>query len=53
MVEFTHKLNPRILLLRDVRHNGIILGFSAFHWVRSNILFQEFKDNLISEYIRE
>jgi len=53
LVEFTHKLNPRILLLRDVRHNGMILGFSAFHWVRSNILFQEFKDNLTSEYIRE
>ncbi|HAJ32633.1 MAG TPA: cytidyltransferase [Candidatus Atribacteria bacterium] len=53
LVEFTHKVNSRILLLRDVRHNGMILGFSAFHWVRSNILFQEFKDNLISEYIRE
>jgi len=53
LLEFTRKLNPRILLLRDVRHNGMILGFSAFHWVRSNILFQEFKDNLISEYIRE
>jgi len=51
--EFARKVNPRILLLRDVRHNGAILGFSAFHWVRSNILFQEFKDNLISEYIRE
>jgi len=53
LVEFTHKLNPRILLLRDIRHNRMILGFSAFHWVRSSILFQEFKDNLISEYIRE
>lgn len=53
LVEFTHKVNPRILLLRDVRHKGMILGFSAFHWVRSNILFREFKDNLISEYIRE
>ncbi|OGD14296.1 cytidyltransferase [Candidatus Atribacteria bacterium RBG_19FT_COMBO_35_14] len=53
LLEFTRKLNPRILLLRDIRHNGRILGFSAFHWVRSNILFQEFKDNLISEYIRE
>jgi nicotinic acid mononucleotide adenylyltransferase len=53
LVEFTRKLNPRILLFRDVRNNGMILGFSAFHWVRSNILFQEFKDNLISEYIRE
>jgi len=53
LLEFTRKVNPRILLLRDVRHNGMILGFSAFHWVRSNILFQEFRDNLISEYIRE
>jgi len=53
LLDFTRKLNPRILLLRDIRHNGMILGFSAFHWVRSNILFQEFKDNLISEYIRE
>ena len=53
LTEFTCKVNPKILLLRDVRHNGMILGFSAFHWVRSNILFQEFKDNLISEYIRE
>ena len=53
LIEFSHKLNPRILLLRDVRHNGKILGFSAFHWVRSNVLFQEFKDNLISEYVRE
>jgi len=53
LFEFTRKVNPRILLLRDVQHNGRILGFSAFHWVRSNILFQEFKDNLISEYIRE
>ena len=53
LLDFTRKLNPKILLLRDVRHHGMILGFSAFHWVRSNILLQEFKDNLISEYIRE
>ena len=53
LLDFTRKLNPRILLLRDIRHNGMMLGFAAFHWVRSSILFQEFKDNLISEYIRE
>ena len=53
LLGFTRKLNPRILLLRDIRHHGMILGFAAFHWVRSSILFQEFKDNLISEYIRE
>ncbi|MCJ7656625.1 MAG: cytidyltransferase [Candidatus Atribacteria bacterium] len=53
LLDFSRKLNPRILLLRDIRHHGMILGFAAFHWVRSSILFQEFKDNLISEYIRE
>ena len=51
--EFSHKLNPRFLLLRDLEHNGMLLGFSAFHWVRSSILFQEFNNNIISEYIRE
>ena len=53
LLDFAGKLNPRILILRDIRHHGTILGFSAFHWVRSSILFQEFKDNLVSEYVRE
>jgi len=52
-IKFTKKLNPRILLLRDLEHKGMVLGFSAFHWVRSSILYQEFSDSYISEYIRE
>jgi len=52
-IEFSHTLNSRILLLRDIDHDGMILGFSAFHWVRSSNFFQEFNNNLISEYIRE
>ena len=52
-IEFNKKLNPRILLFRDLDHGGDILGFSMFHWVRSSFLYQEFKNNQISEYVRE
>jgi len=52
-IEFNKKLNPRILLLRDLDHGGNILGFSMFHWVRSSYLYQEFKNSHISEHIRE
>ncbi|RKD29144.1 nicotinate-nicotinamide nucleotide adenylyltransferase [Thermohalobacter berrensis] len=47
------KLSPRIIIIRDINNNGKIIGFSAFHWVRSSMLFHEFKNNNISEYIRE
>ncbi|TCO77460.1 cytidyltransferase [Marinisporobacter balticus] len=50
---FSKKLNPRILILRSIEKNGEILGVSAFHWVRSSMLFKEFKDENISEYIRK
>ncbi|EOD01832.1 nicotinate-nicotinamide nucleotide adenylyltransferase [Caldisalinibacter kiritimatiensis] len=46
------KLSARFTILRDI-DNGHILGFSAFHWIRSSMLFNEFKNNNISEYIRE
>jgi len=46
------KLWPRVMILRDIKNNGRILGFSIFHWIRSNMLFNEFKDNSVSEYIR-
>lgn len=47
-----NKLNPRIILLRDIKKN-IIIGFSIFHWIRSSNLFEQFNDNNISEYIRQ
>ncbi|QEK10983.1 cytidyltransferase [Crassaminicella thermophila] len=50
--EFRKKLNPRILLLRSIEKDGEILGFSAFHWLRSSMIFKEFKDETISEHIR-
>lgn len=51
--ELSGKLNPRLLLIREADHKGRILGFCAFHGIRSSMLFQEFKNNMISEYIRE
>ncbi|SKC40244.1 nicotinate-nicotinamide nucleotide adenylyltransferase [Maledivibacter halophilus] len=47
------KLSTRIMILRDIKNNGKILGFSIFHWIRSNMLFEEFQNNNVSEYIRE
>ncbi|WP_432663593.1 cytidyltransferase [Wukongibacter baidiensis] len=47
------KLWPRVMILRDIKNNGKILGFSIFHWIRSNTLFMEFQDNTVSEYIRK
>ncbi|SHJ97191.1 nicotinate-nicotinamide nucleotide adenylyltransferase [Paramaledivibacter caminithermalis] len=46
------KLWPRVMILRDIKNNGKILGFSIFHWIRSTTLFKEFQDNTVSEYIR-
>jgi nicotinic acid mononucleotide adenylyltransferase len=44
--------STRFILARDVASREI-LGFSAFHWVRSNVILNEFMDSKVSEYIRE
>ena len=46
------KLSSRLIVIHDTESNEI-LGFSAFHWTRSSMLFSEFQDNHISEFIRE
>ncbi|WP_026895803.1 cytidyltransferase [Clostridiisalibacter paucivorans] len=46
-------LNSRFILVRDISNDNKIIGFSAFHWARSTSLYHEFKNNNISEYIRE
>ncbi len=51
--KFNQKLNPRIILFKDTQNNGKILGFSAIHWVRSSLFYHEFKDNNITQYIRD
>lgn len=45
--------NPRIIIIRDIKDNNKILGFSMFHWIRTSMLFNQLKDHNISEYIRE
>lgn len=52
MQKLAQAKNPRILMIKDMISNTII-GFSFFHWTRSSMLFHEFKDNKISEFIRE
>lgn len=49
----SQKPNANIILLRDVRDNGKILGYSIFHWIPSDSIYQEFKDSNISQCIRE
>lgn len=51
--EFSSKNNARLIIVKDALQEGKILGFSAFHWVRSNALYNDFKNSLVSEYIRE
>lgn len=45
------KLSYRVLLVRDVKERKL-LGFSIFYWVRHNMLYEEFEDSTITDYIR-
>ncbi|MTI68858.1 MAG: cytidyltransferase [Firmicutes bacterium] len=53
LLDIKYKLNPRVIIVRDIENQGHIVGFSTFHWVRSSMLFGQFNNNNISEYIRE
>jgi nicotinic acid mononucleotide adenylyltransferase len=50
---FTRKNSPKILLIRDLNEGSRIVAFSLFHLVKSSSLYQEFKNDRVSEYIRE
>lgn len=52
LCSFFDKLNARFIVIRNVK-NGKMLGFSAFHWIRSHDLFDELKNSIFTEYIRE
>lgn len=45
------KLSYRILFVRNAETNQL-LGFSTFYWVRHNMLYEEFKDTSITDFIR-
>ena len=51
LVEIRDKLSYRIILLMDTETNSP-LGFSAFYWVRHSMLFDEFKDQDTTEFVR-
>jgi len=51
--KFNKKTNSRIILFKETRNTEKILGFAAIHWVRSSSFYQEFEDNIISQYIRD
>ncbi len=45
--------NARALVVRDLKKEGEIAGFSLFHRVGSIDLFLEFRDSSITQYLRE
>lgn len=50
---FLEMMSGRLLLIRDADHKKQILGFSAFHRISSNLLYREFGNSSVTEYIRE
>jgi len=51
--EVAHKKSFRLLVLRSVEDNRRIIGFSAFHWLRTIDIYLEFEDEYLSDYIRD
>lgn len=52
LMDITLKPSARIVLLKNTV-TGEILGFSIVHWIRSAMLYDEFKNSQVSQYIRE
>ena len=50
--ELSLKDSGRLVVLRDSSNNKKIIGFSAFHWVRSSSLYQELRHLPAAEYVR-
>lgn len=51
LLELRNKLSYRLIVIKDMATDKP-LGFSAFYWVRHSMLFDEFKDQEITDYIR-
>ncbi len=52
LMDIAYKPSARIILLKNTI-TGQILGFSVLHWIRSGMLYAEFKNSQVSQYIRE
>ncbi len=51
--DVSNKKSFRLLVLRSVEDNRRIIGFSAFHWLRTIDIYLEFEDEYLSDYIRD
>lgn len=52
LLEILQKPSGRIIVLKDSSCSEI-LGFSAFHWVRSGMLYEETKSAVLSQFLRK
>lgn len=43
--------STRILTIRSQEREGVLLGFSLFHWLRASNIYKEFKNQTICDYI--
>lgn len=50
--ELKNKLSPTIVLVKETK-DGSILGFSTLYWVKNSMLYDEFKNTNITEYLRQ
>ncbi len=51
LLEIREKLSYRIIVLKDTSRK-MAIGFSAFYWVRHSMLYDEFNNQDITQYIR-
>lgn len=49
---FLNGTSSRLLLIRDAERGNQILGLSAFHRINFSLLYQEFRNSSVTEYIR-
>ncbi len=46
-----HASSTRILTIRSLDEDRDLLGFSLFHWLRASMIYSEFKNKRICDYI--
>ncbi len=43
----------KLIIIKDIHNKGELLAYSAFHWIPSDMIYQEFKNSQITEIIRK
>lgn len=52
IIQLKDKLEPTILIVKEAKENKII-GFSTFYCIKNYMLYEEFKDTSITNYLRD